>query len=188
METSYEDFEPLCKWRRDQNGDKLEVHLPGFRRQQLKVEIHSSGILEISGERLMEEGKSKRIISRFRKEFPVSEDYQRTQIRAKFYNGILHLVMPKQIIPTISAPAGGGGDENNDDKASSSGTSYLTCSMKLNKNLALENHDISNFLGNCCSLCEEILSMFFFGISCTKFVISASYNMYPYCMTEDDIM
>ncbi|MBA0852213.1 hypothetical protein Goshw_002547, partial [Gossypium schwendimanii] len=62
----------------------------------------------------MDEGKSKRIISRFRKEFPVSEDYQRTQIRAKFYNGILHLVMPKQIIPTISAPAGGGGDENND--------------------------------------------------------------------------
>ncbi|KAK8285966.1 hypothetical protein V6Z12_D08G261900 [Gossypium hirsutum] len=128
METSYEDFEPLCKWRRDQNCDKLEVHLPGFRRQQLKVEIHSSGILEISGERLMDEGKSKRIISRFRKEFPVSEDYQRTQIRAKFYNGILHLVMPKQIIPTISAPAG----------ASSSGTSYLTCSMKLNKNIALE--------------------------------------------------
>ncbi|MBA0852802.1 hypothetical protein Goshw_009973 [Gossypium schwendimanii] len=57
----------------------------------------------------MEEGKSKRIISRFRKEFPVSEDYQLTQIHAKFYNGILHLVMPKQI-PTISAA----GDENND--------------------------------------------------------------------------
>ncbi|KAL1088529.1 hypothetical protein V6Z11_D08G258400 [Gossypium hirsutum] len=169
METSYEDFEPLCKWRRDQNCDKLEVHLPGFRRQQLKVEIHSSGILEISGERLMDEGKSKRIISRFRKEFPVSEDYQRTQIRAKFYNGILHLVMPKQIIPTISAPAGGGGDENNDDKASSSGTSYLTCSMKLNKNIALEIMILAISLAIVVAYVKKYCQCSSFGISCTKF-------------------
>ncbi|KAB2018871.1 hypothetical protein ES319_D08G259600v1 [Gossypium barbadense] len=152
------------------------------------VEIHSSGILEISGERLMDEGKSKRIISRFRKEFPVSEDYQRTQIRAKFYNGILHLVMPKQIIPTISAPAGGGGDENNDDKASSSGTSYLTCSMKLNKNIALEIMILAISLAIVVAYVKKYCQCSSFGISCTKFVISASYNMYPYCMTEDDSM
>lgn len=26
---SYEDFDPICKWRREESRDTLEVHLPG---------------------------------------------------------------------------------------------------------------------------------------------------------------
>ncbi|XWS42704.1 hypothetical protein CRYUN_Cryun16bG0037000 [Craigia yunnanensis] len=99
MEISYEDFEPLCKWKREQNSDTLEVHLPGFKRQQLNVQLSSSGILTITGERQLDEDKMKR--SRFRKEFPVSENCQPSQIQAKFSNAILYLVMPKEI-STIS--------------------------------------------------------------------------------------
>ncbi|XVF56847.1 hypothetical protein PTKIN_Ptkin06aG0153200 [Pterospermum kingtungense] len=102
MEISYEDFEPFCKWKRDQNSDTLEVHLPGFKRQQLKVLINSSGVLSITGERQSDEDKMKR--SRFRKEFPVSEKYQTNQIQPTFSNGVLYLVMPKDI-STISGAA-----------------------------------------------------------------------------------
>ncbi|XWS64872.1 hypothetical protein CRYUN_Cryun05aG0041400 [Craigia yunnanensis] len=45
------------------------------------------------------------IRSRFRKEFPVSEDCQPNQIQEKFSNGILYLVMPKEI-STISGAGG----------------------------------------------------------------------------------
>ncbi|KAI9120704.1 hypothetical protein K1719_007737 [Acacia pycnantha] len=35
---SYEDFDPLCKWSRKEGRDILEVHLPGFRKDQVKVQ------------------------------------------------------------------------------------------------------------------------------------------------------
>ncbi|XP_022720207.1 inactive protein RESTRICTED TEV MOVEMENT 2-like [Durio zibethinus] len=104
METSYEDFEPFCKWRREHKCDTLEVHLPGFKRQQLKVQLSSSGVLNITGERQSDEDKMKR--SRFRKEFPLSENCQPNQIHAKFSNGILYLAMPKE----ISNISGAGGN------------------------------------------------------------------------------
>ncbi|GMI94263.1 hypothetical protein HRI_003095600 [Hibiscus trionum] len=129
METIYEDFEPLCKWRKDQTSDALEVHLPGFKRQQLKVQINTSGMLVIAGERRTDEDKLKRI-SRFRREFPVSEDCQPSQIHAKFSNGILYLVMPKQIIPTVSSVPSA-----TENVKASTATSSL---MNLNKRICLE--------------------------------------------------
>ncbi|XVE62549.1 hypothetical protein DITRI_Ditri06bG0126700 [Diplodiscus trichospermus] len=124
MEISYEDFEPLSKWRRGQKSDTLEVHLPGFKRQQLQVKISSSGVLTITGERQSDEDKMK--WSRFRKEFPVPENCQPNQIQAKFSNSILYMVMPKQ----ISTISGAGPDV-------ASGTS-LSSIMNRNKKIALE--------------------------------------------------
>ncbi|XVF56845.1 hypothetical protein PTKIN_Ptkin06aG0153000 [Pterospermum kingtungense] len=126
MEISYEDFEPFCKWKRDQNSDTLEVHLPGFKRQQLRVLINSSGVLSITGERQSDEDKMKK--SQFRKEFPVSENYQTNQIQAKFSSGVLYLVMPKDI-STISGAA-----RNN---IATPGT-FLVSVMNRNKRMALE--------------------------------------------------
>ncbi|XWS57877.1 hypothetical protein CRYUN_Cryun09bG0211000 [Craigia yunnanensis] len=126
METSYEDFEPLCKWKREQSNDTLEVHLPGFKRQQLKVLLSSSGILTITGERQLDEDKLKR--SRFRKEFPVSEDCQQNQIEARFSNGILYLVMSKEI-STISGTGG---------NVTASGTCISSLIMNTNKRIAME--------------------------------------------------
>ncbi|OMO62644.1 hypothetical protein COLO4_32969 [Corchorus olitorius] len=125
METTYEDFEPLCKWQREQNSDTLEVHLPGFKRQQLKVQLSSTGMLTITGERQLDEAKGKK--SRFRKEFPVSKEYQPNQIRAKFSGGILYLVMPKEV-STVSAAG---------ENVTSSGT-FLSSIKNVNKKIALE--------------------------------------------------
>ncbi|XP_021283146.1 inactive protein RESTRICTED TEV MOVEMENT 2-like [Herrania umbratica] len=124
METTYEDFEPLCKWRREQKSDTLEVHLPGFKRQQLRVQLSSSGIITITGERQLDEAKA--IKSRFRKEFPVSKDCQPNQIQAKFSNGVLSLVMLKQ----ESSISGAGGNVTSGK--------FLSSIMNMNKRVALE--------------------------------------------------
>ncbi|XVF06634.1 hypothetical protein REPUB_Repub06bG0066700 [Reevesia pubescens] len=128
MEISYEDFEPLCKWKREQKSDTLEAHLPGFKRQQIKVQLSSSGVLIISGERQLDEDKTKR--SRFWKEFPVSEDCQPNQIHAKFSNGILHLVTPKGITNNVSNAAR--------NVTASSGRCLLSSIMNRNKTITLE--------------------------------------------------
>ncbi|EOY10551.1 HSP20-like chaperones superfamily protein, putative [Theobroma cacao] len=124
METTYEDFEPLCNWQRAQNCDTLDVHLPGFKRQQLRVQLSSSGIITITGERQLDEAKA--IKSRFRKEFPVSKVCQPNQIRAKFCNGVLSLVMPKQ----VSIISGASGNVTSGK--------FLRSTMNMNKRVVLE--------------------------------------------------
>ena len=98
----------------------------GFKRQQLKVLLSSSGNLTITGERQSDEDKLK--ISRFRKEFPVSKDCQQNQIEARFSNGILYLVISKEI-STIS-----GTGEN----VTASGTCLSSLIMNRNKRIAME--------------------------------------------------
>ncbi|XP_021888766.1 17.6 kDa class I heat shock protein 2 [Carica papaya] len=91
---SYEEFEPLCKWQTSgEEQDILEVHLPGFTKDQLKVQINNHGVLTITGERPVTEDRSR--WSRFRKEAKVQRDCKTNGIRAKFSGGILYIIMPK---------------------------------------------------------------------------------------------
>ncbi|KAF5735163.1 hypothetical protein HS088_TW15G00663 [Tripterygium wilfordii] len=88
---SYEDFEPLCKWQKDEEHDTLEVHLHGFKKGQMRVQINNLGVLTISGSRPLDETRW----SRFHKEIKVLKDCKPNEIHAKFSKGILHVVMPK---------------------------------------------------------------------------------------------
>ncbi|CAA0822576.1 HSP20-like chaperones superfamily protein [Striga hermonthica] len=89
---TYEEFEPLCQWQRNEDKDILEIHLQGFKKEQLRVQISSLGVLKISGEGPA--GTS--LKSRFHKEVPVPTDTYETQsIQAKFINGVLYITMPK---------------------------------------------------------------------------------------------
>ncbi|KAG4112531.1 hypothetical protein ERO13_D13G167700v2 [Gossypium hirsutum] len=94
MEITYEEFEPFCKWKREPNSDTLEIHLPEFKRQQLRVQLSSSGNLVISGERESDSDGKKG--NRFRREFKVSNEIEANQIRAQFCSGILYVIMPKR--------------------------------------------------------------------------------------------
>ncbi|OAY41906.1 uncharacterized protein LOC110623697 [Manihot esculenta] len=89
---SYDDFEPFCKWRREQARDLLEVHgLQGFKKEQLKVRINNGTVLIITGERPLKNN----IRCRFRKEIKVSKHCKADEIRAKFGSaGILRLSFP----------------------------------------------------------------------------------------------
>ncbi|WCJ43590.1 HSP20-like chaperones superfamily protein [Euphorbia peplus] len=95
----YEDFEPFCKWQKDQGHDTLEVHLQGFRKDQMKIQLSNIGVMVISGQRPLDDYKS--VWSRFRKELKLSKDYKSNEIHAKLSGGVLYIVMPK-IIPLTS--------------------------------------------------------------------------------------
>ncbi|KAA8518394.1 hypothetical protein F0562_015723 [Nyssa sinensis] len=88
---SYDDFEPLCNWRREKGSDTLVLHIPEFKKDQLKVQITNLGLLKISGVRQVDSTK----VSRFYKEIRVPKDCNADEIQAKLIGNLLHIIMPK---------------------------------------------------------------------------------------------
>lgn len=96
---SYEDFEPLSEWVHAEGFRTLLIHLPGFKRNQIKVQITETTHVKISGERPLDD----RRWSRFVKQFPLPEHCKVTEIRAKFENGELHVRFPiAQVAPSTT--------------------------------------------------------------------------------------
>ncbi|KAB5561582.1 hypothetical protein DKX38_006539 [Salix brachista] len=89
-----EDFEPSMDWVRDTGADTLQIHLPGFKKEQLKVQVTSMRVLRISGERQLSNNRW----STFRKEIPISSNYDTNEINARFDRGILYVKHPKVIV------------------------------------------------------------------------------------------
>ncbi|KAG5556263.1 hypothetical protein RHGRI_006764 [Rhododendron griersonianum] len=90
---TYDDFEPFCSWRREEGKETLVVHVPEFKRDQMKVHLSNRGTLRITGERPIDGTKR----SRFAKEIKVPKDCNPNEITAKFTNaGLLHIIMPKK--------------------------------------------------------------------------------------------
>ncbi|KAL7197984.1 hypothetical protein ACSBR2_020497 [Camellia fascicularis] len=85
----YEEFEPLCNWQHGR--ETLVVHLPAFKKEQLKIQINNLRTLKISGEHPLEATKS----SRFIKTIKIPRDCNAKEIRANFADGLLCIVMPK---------------------------------------------------------------------------------------------
>ncbi|EEF36701.1 hypothetical protein RCOM_1321910 [Ricinus communis] len=103
IKTSYEDFEPYCKWQTEEGCDSLQLHLQDYKKEQLKVQL-KSGILVITGERPI----NNNLLSRFRKEIKVSKHCKTSEIRAKFSSrGVLTISLPKI---TPSKDLGSNGD------------------------------------------------------------------------------
>ncbi|KAJ8750161.1 hypothetical protein K2173_014076 [Erythroxylum novogranatense] len=96
----YESFEPTVDWTREPEADTLIVYLPGFKREQLKVQLTTARTLRLSGERPLD-GKK---LSTFRKELPISFDYDSNGITAKFENGILYVRHPKPKVAESAQP------------------------------------------------------------------------------------
>ncbi|MBA0561220.1 hypothetical protein Golob_018069 [Gossypium lobatum] len=106
-ESLYDDFEPYCEWKM-QNGpsildevDILEIHLPGFKKEDVKSEMRKDGMLYISGEHPM--GKNQ--IKRFNKKIDVSK-YEIKGIEAQFEGGKLQLRLPCTYPPITFLPIG----------------------------------------------------------------------------------
>ncbi|KAL5720626.1 hypothetical protein ACHQM5_013277 [Ranunculus cassubicifolius] len=91
---SYEDFQPSSNWIREDSVDTIVIYLPGFKKENLRVQIDSHGNLKISGERPLEDDNR---FYRFRKEFRVPPNCNRNEITAKFYAGLLYVKLPKKI-------------------------------------------------------------------------------------------
>nr|GME19328.1 inactive protein RESTRICTED TEV MOVEMENT 2-like [Ipomoea batatas] len=93
---NYEDFDPDYDQIQEPEVDTLLIHLPGFRKDQLRVQLIRTVILRISGERQLEGNKWKR----FLKEFQVSPNCDTNRISAKFQSGTLYVTLPKLITTT----------------------------------------------------------------------------------------
>ncbi|KAI3765291.1 hypothetical protein L2E82_15321 [Cichorium intybus] len=88
----YQQFEPSIEWVTEEDCNTLLIYLPGFRKEQLRVQLRSRTLI-ISGERKLHDN----IWSRFRKEFHVSEECVTSKISAKFEGSILFVKQPKSI-------------------------------------------------------------------------------------------
>lgn len=91
----YHDFEPSMEWVPEDDSDTLLVYLPGFAKEQLRVQLRARNLI-ISGERKLQDNTW----SRFRVEFPVSANCDLNKISAKFEGNILYVRQPKVITLT----------------------------------------------------------------------------------------
>ncbi|XP_074571212.1 uncharacterized protein LOC141827788 [Curcuma longa] len=82
-----DNFEPSSEWVHEEGFRTLLVHLPGFKREQIKVQISNTGHINISGERPLE-GRRR---SKFIKQYPLPEHCKVAETRAKFENEALQV-------------------------------------------------------------------------------------------------
>jgi HSP20 family protein len=85
----------------DQDRIALTAELPGFREDQVKIQMEG-GVLTIRGERKFEDEKNGRNFHRversygqFVRSFTLPNNVDREQIRASFDNGLLRIELPK---------------------------------------------------------------------------------------------
>ena len=82
-------------------GYELDVELPGFKKDEIKLELNN-GYLTISTEKsLNKENKGKmlrqeRYVGTMQRSFYVGDSITEEDIKAKYENGVLNLVIPKK--------------------------------------------------------------------------------------------
>ncbi|CAO2827022.1 unnamed protein product [Amaranthus hypochondriacus] len=97
---SYTDFEPACELKDEEGQQILIIHLPDFKKEQLRVQVNKEGTLKVSGERTTTlDGNNKR---RFVKETKVPNGCAINSIKARFSNGCLQVIMPKELTPQVT--------------------------------------------------------------------------------------
>ncbi|KAL6955604.1 hypothetical protein U1Q18_025316 [Sarracenia purpurea var. burkii] len=89
------DFEPVIQMIFEEDCDTLLILLPGFTKEQLKLQLSTAKILRLTGQRRGEDNKWIRL----HKEFPISTNCDTKGITAKLLDGILYIRQPKLITP-----------------------------------------------------------------------------------------
>ncbi|KAI8573362.1 hypothetical protein RHMOL_Rhmol01G0271200 [Rhododendron molle] len=90
----YVDFDPDTRLERKEDCDTLIINLPGFRKDQLRLQLTTARTLKITGERPLDNNKWLRV----QREYPISTDCDTSRINAKFDNGILYARQPKSVL------------------------------------------------------------------------------------------
>ncbi|KAL1552854.1 inactive protein RESTRICTED TEV MOVEMENT 2-like [Salvia divinorum] len=92
-------FEPSFDLIQEEDCNTLLLYLPGFAKEQLKVQLTRTRVVKISGQVPLPNNRW----SSFQKDFPVPENCDTNKITAKFEEGILYVRLPKE--ETKLAPA-----------------------------------------------------------------------------------
>ncbi|XP_042512612.1 22.0 kDa heat shock protein-like [Macadamia integrifolia] len=88
----YVDFHPHADWTHDSNSHVLLIDLPGFKKEEVKLEVDNKGNVAVSGERQLTENKYKRFKVNYN--LPIESDIDK--ISGKFDNGLLFVIIPKK--------------------------------------------------------------------------------------------
>ncbi|KAL0285775.1 UNVERIFIED_CONTAM: class I heat shock protein [Sesamum calycinum] len=88
----YEDFKPMSEWQQDDESHILNIYLPGFMKEQIRVSTEGRNTIRVQGERLVAGNKW----SRFREDFQVPENSEMNSVRAKYQGGVLNITIPKK--------------------------------------------------------------------------------------------
>ena len=84
-----------------EEGFEVDVELPGFKKEEIKLELNN-GYLTISTEKSLEKEQKGKIIRQERysgsmsRSFYVGEEVTQEEIKAKFDNGVLKIEIPKK--------------------------------------------------------------------------------------------
>ncbi|KAI3448723.1 hypothetical protein Pfo_005390 [Paulownia fortunei] len=88
----YEDFRPMSEWQQDDESHILNIYLPGFMKEQIRVSTESKNTIRVRGERLVAGNQW----SRFQEDFQVPENGEMNSVRAKYQGGTLNITVPKK--------------------------------------------------------------------------------------------
>ncbi|KAK4765900.1 hypothetical protein SAY87_007542 [Trapa incisa] len=107
----------LMDWLESPNAHIIKINVPGFSREQIKVQVDDSNILHIRGEGGKEEVETKDTVwhvaervgmgmrardQGFSRAVELPEDVKIDQIKAHVENGVLTVVVPKDASPKRS--------------------------------------------------------------------------------------
>ncbi|PWA43044.1 HSP20-like chaperone [Artemisia annua] len=90
---SVEEFVPPSAWTEDQTCHYLLVDLPGFKKQELKLQVDNQTHIVVSGERQVRENKFKR----FEQRFELPNNVHIDKISGKLDGEILYISVPKKV-------------------------------------------------------------------------------------------
>ncbi|XP_015069433.1 17.5 kDa class I heat shock protein-like [Solanum pennellii] len=89
----YEDIEPSSSWIEDTQNHYLLIDLPGFKREEVKLQVDIFGNIMVNGERKVREYKS----IRFQKSVKAPEKSKYEDTSVKLEDGILYVIIPKEV-------------------------------------------------------------------------------------------
>ncbi|CAI9112278.1 OLC1v1012699C1 [Oldenlandia corymbosa var. corymbosa] len=87
----FEDFTPSSGLTEDSDSYCLIIDLPGFKKDEVKLQVDDNGHIIVSGERQVNEMKH----VRFQQSYKVPEKSNIEETTAKFEDDILYIVIPK---------------------------------------------------------------------------------------------
>ncbi|XP_043718041.1 inactive protein RESTRICTED TEV MOVEMENT 2-like [Telopea speciosissima] len=88
-------FDPSSEWIQEEGSDTLAINLPGFKKEEIRVQLNAPQNLKITGERNLGDNKW----SRFEKNVKIPDNCDVNGLKAKFDNGFLYIIMPSKITP-----------------------------------------------------------------------------------------
>ncbi|ESQ47298.1 hypothetical protein EUTSA_v10027986mg [Eutrema salsugineum] len=106
----------LIDWMESPNAHIFKINVPGYNKEDIKVTIEEGNVLSIRGERLKEEEKEKKenlvwhVAEReafsgkgeFLRRIELPENVRVDQVKAHAENGLLTVVVPKDMSPKSS--------------------------------------------------------------------------------------